>query len=162
MRRQARVWHSVQGTGEVNDLEETAVGSRLSLGTLLGLGRLLAQPFRVEGLLVVEQMMAQPIDLMSHVQDGPDPTLASGLSALVKLGQSWDLLEGMEADQVQGIAQGGLAFAGNLTDPPKIATFLADRVKASKSPNLLRLSEALGMTQMSQITGGLNRTDPRN
>jgi hypothetical protein len=63
-----------------------------------------AQAIRVEGHLVVEQVVADAIGLVSGVQSSRHVTHAAGLGALLDAADGRDVAGGVQADQEQGIA----------------------------------------------------------
>jgi hypothetical protein len=63
-----------------------------------------AHAIRIEGHLVVEQVVADAIGLVSRVQCGSHVAHAPRLGALLDAADGWDVAGGMQADQEQGVA----------------------------------------------------------
>ncbi len=122
----------------------------------------LAVTVGVKGLLVIEQVVAQAVGLMRRVQNGPNLAFAIFQGRCFSPLDGGHVLAGVQADQVERIAQARVPFVGNMTHPPEITRLAQQRIKAGKGPNFVGLGKALGMAEIGQIPPRQERTEARH
>jgi hypothetical protein len=58
---------------------------------------------------------------------------------------------GLFMQHSQGVAEGPLAFLGDMTHSAKITALFGDQIEAGKGPDLAGFGEATGMAQVGQV-----------
>ena len=113
-----------------------------------------ADPIGVEKQLVVEQVMTDAVGFLSGVNGSPDLPKTPVASPLFGAADGGNVLGGMEADQVKGVAQAGVTFLGQVADAAEVTAFFRDDVETGKGPDLFGVVEAAVMAEMGQVAGG--------
>jgi hypothetical protein len=122
----------------------------------------LAVSRRTVGFLMQQEMVEQPVGFMRSVDRGEDS--AAGLGAIgtaERLLDRWAVTSGTLTNQVQGVAESGIALFGKMPHPASIATLLINRVKPRKGPEMVSRGEALDIGNRRQIAGRMIRADAR-
>ena len=104
-------------------------------------------------------MVAEAVGFVSSVDGGGNIGLTARDGPLFGATNGRYLAGSVQADEKEGIAQTGTALFGDMTDTAEITGLFGDDIETGEGPNLLGVSEALGVTKMSQITCGQQRTD---
>lgn len=118
--------------------------------------------FWVERFLVIEQVVQNAIGPVGGVESSTHIAHAPAPGALFGATDARDVAGGMQADQVQGIAQTGMPLARDMADAPEIAAFFGDQVEAGEAPYLGGADETLGMAEVGQVADGQQGTDARH
>jgi len=108
----------------------------------------------IKGELVKEQVVAETIGFVSGVEGGGDIAATASEGALFGLTDSGHVFGGMQTDQIEGVAQTGVALLGDVANPAEIARFLGDDIESGKGPDFGGGHKALRIAQMSQLESG--------
>ena len=119
----------------------------------------LAVAGRVKRDLVVKETKTEPIDLVGSMEGSANLALAGGQGALISGGDRGQVTGGVQADEVEGVAQTRRAFAGNVPEATIITTLGGNDIQAGESPDLSVGGKAAMMTEISRVTGGQEGAD---